>query len=360
MHTILRSSLVFGAAASAVITLLVACGSSDESTFGNPNAPEGGLPDPGPLSDGGKPDGGDPVGTDLPAPNCPAPTTEACCKDPNPPRPDVGGTEKCPGDKNLPGCGCDTPGQTAACWTGKRANRNHGVCKDGTTTCTQSSENTRVWSDCVGEVLPTAGATKGAAACTCFSKGQWKIANLSPCTLQYTDGSGTVYNAVSTVLDGSGVAQCPAENPPTAAPATDWSTDTLNVDCAGHFKLCLRIRQGVFESPSPSDCILGEVCTEADYTTPNVDQAWPNLKGWLGTDKACAKKWDDISNNTPTVSAGYAEMIVKGTSVACDAIDDGSGGDFVFNRVKYCPRSCQNDPTTPDCKACQQSGQGQF
>jgi hypothetical protein len=207
-------------------------------------------------------------------------------------------------------------------------------------------------------VLPVPGATKGKDACACFSAGQWKIANLSPCTLAYTDQNGTQVNAVSTIPSGN-AANCPAQNPPTAVPTENWSTDTLNVDCAGHYKLCLRIRQGVFETPNANDCILGEVCTESDYKTANVEQSWPDVPGWLGKDQACAKKWNDTPQ---TSSPGYAEMIVKGLTVRCDAIDDGSGGDLVFNRVKYCPRSC-NDPANaqqPECVKCQLSGQGQF
>src|SRR5262249_32269118 len=98
--------------------------------------------------------------------------------------PPVTGTEECPDDKNKPGCFCSTPGQKAACWTGLRKQRNLGVCKDGQTTCQQKSENTYQWGPCEGEVLPTVGA-KGAAACQCFSLGQWKIKNLSPCTASY-------------------------------------------------------------------------------------------------------------------------------------------------------------------------------
>ena len=48
-----------------------------------------------------------------------------------------------PDDKNKPGCGCDTVGATAACWTGLRVNRHNGVCKDGMTTCMQINENTK-------------------------------------------------------------------------------------------------------------------------------------------------------------------------------------------------------------------------
>src|SRR5690606_18358618 len=115
-----------------------------------------------------------------------------------------------------------------------------------------------------------------------------------------------------------------------------------------------RIRAGNFDAPSPNDCILGEVeLPPTFYPTPNVEMPWPNLPAWMGTDSACAKKWRDTAAG---VSPGYGEMIVKGESVLCDQIDDGAGNDFVFNRIKYCPTSCQADPSTPDCQACQQSG----
>ncbi|MBX3208587.1 MAG: hypothetical protein KF764_26375 [Labilithrix sp.] len=334
-----------------VAALVIACGSDSGSEFG------GGEADAG--SSGIVPDGsfgssnGEPEGEDLYA-NDPPPKWCGPGGDPAPPPP--GGTEQCPDDKNKPGCGCTNLNEKAACWTGLRKHRNLGICKDGQTTCTQKNENSLVWGPCEGEVLPAAGATKGKEACGCFSAGQWKIANLSPCTIASTSGNVTTVTAVSTIPNGN-TAACPSQT--TSAPAQAWSTNTLNVDCAGHFKLCLRIRQGVFETPSANDCILAEVCAESDYKTANVEQAWPDLPGWLGKDAACAAKWHNVPDSQ---SAGYAEMIVKGQSVRCDAIDDGKGGDLVFNRTKYCPRSC-NEPANannPECVSCQQSGQGQF
>lgn len=335
-----------------IAALVAACGSDSTSEFpnGSSNGSSSGFfPDGGFGSSSGElPD------ADLYA-NDPPPKWCGPGSDPAPPSP--GGTEQCPNDKNKPGCGCATAGEKAACWTGLRKHRNLGICQDGQTTCRPKNENDLAWGPCEGEVLPASGATKGAEACTCFSAGQWKIANLSPCLFENTEGSTTKVTAVSTYLDGDEV-KCP-DKFPTAPPAKPWSTDTLTVDCAGHFKLCLRIRQGVFETPSPNDCILGEVCVESDYKTANEEQPWPDLPGWLGKDQACAKKWRDVPTNK---SAGYAEMIVKGQSVRCDPIDDGSGGDLVFNRTKYCPRSC-NEPENqnlPECVSCQQSGQGDF
>jgi hypothetical protein len=345
--------VVFGSFAA----LIIACGTERNSQFTDPNA------DAGSSSGGFVPDGsfgsssGELPDADLYANDPPPKWCGPPGGDPAPPQP--GGTLDCPDDKNKPGCGCTTAGEKAACWTGLRKHRNLGVCKDGQTTCVQKNENSLVWGPCEGEVLPTPGATKGKAACSCFSAGQWKIANTSPCTVTDDQDAPTQAVSISTIQDGNG-AKCPdlsGSGFPTTAPSQDWSTDTLNVDCAGHFKLCLRIRQGIFETPSPNDCILGEVCAEDDYETPNVDQPWPNLPGWIGKDTACALKWAKVPESQ---SAGYAEMIVKGQSVRCDAIDDGNGGDLVFNRVKYCPLSCNTTPNTDDCKSCQVSGAGQF
>lgn len=337
--------------------LVIACGTETDSTFvdGAPDSGQG-LDNDGSF---GSRDTG-PGQEDLYA-NDPPPPWCGPGGDPAPPAP--GGTEACPDDKNKPGCSCPTIGAKAKCWTGLRKHRNLGVCADGETTCLKANELQGEWGECVGEKLPTPGATKGAPACTCFSAGQWKIANLSPCSSRTcsanpcTGGNITSVTAVSTHVVG-GVAQCPTQNPPTSAPAEDWSTSTLKVDCAGHFKLCLRIRAGNFDAPNPAtDCIVGEVCTEGDYKEANVEQAWPNLPGWIGADKACAKTWDSTPSNQ---SAGYAEMIVKGESVRCDPIDDGSGNDLVFNRLKYCPMDCNTNPSAPECASCRQSGEGEF
>jgi hypothetical protein len=344
------------AGAAFVTGLVVACGSSSESVFLDAGTPSTGFDTDAALgaSDPNEPDA-DLYANDPPPPWCGPDGGGA-----EPPKP--GGTEACPDDKNKPGCSCATPGQTAPCWTGLRKQRGLGICKDGKATCVRQNELNYVWGKCEGEVLPVVGATKGADACSCFSAGQWKIANLSPCFAKSscTDADHcSVVNAVSTIPSGNSVA-CPPDNPPTSAPAEAWSTSTLKVDCAGHFKLCLRIRAGDFTHPDPAnDCIVGEVCTEGDYTEANVEQKWEDLPGWLGKDPACAAKWAATSSDK---SAGYAEMIVKGQSVRCDAIDDGSGNDLVFNRVQYCPSKC-NDPAhqnDTECVSCGQAAQGSF
>lgn len=278
-----------------------------------------------------------------------------CGKDPQQ-KPNITGTEECPSDKNIPGCGCTNEGEEAACFTGKRANRNLGICKDGKTKCERVGENNLAWGKCEGQVLPKAGAVKGADACRCFSKGQWKLANTSPCF--YTFGNGKTY-AVSTVMDAQGKAECPKYTSPVSEPppkpGSDWTTDTVNVDCAGNFDLCYEIKAGKFDAPSAGDCTVAKVCTgKADYLKANVEQAFPNLKDWVATDSTCAQKFKD--------TGGYGEMTVIGQSERCDTIDDGAGKPLLFNRVKYCEFKC-NDPANknlPECASCQQGGSGQF
>ncbi|MDB4946713.1 MAG: hypothetical protein JWP97_6247 [Labilithrix sp.] len=331
--------------------VVVACGSSKDSTFGDDagsGSSSGFVGEGGIIGSGGEPDAGDTYANDPPPQYCVLPGQAT------PPKP--GGTEQCPDDKNLPGCGCDTVGKTAPCWTGKRVNRGLGQCKDGTTTCTRTGEVSLAWGECKGEVLPAPGQTKGKTACKCFSEGQWKIGNLSPCFITY-GGTGAGTYAVSTIPDGTtGNAACPSpaagSMPPPAKPVQDWSTDSLKVDCAGHFKLCYELKAGNYDAPSPSDCSLTKVCVEADYPAENTEQPFPNLPAWTSNDAACAAKWN--------ASGGYGEMSVVGESVLCDKIDDGAGSSYVFNRVRYCPSSCNTNPGAPECASCQQGGSGTF
>jgi hypothetical protein len=274
------------------------------------------------------------------------------------------------------------------------------VCKDGTTTCQQQNETTYAWGECQGEVLPTAGATKGPAACGCFSAGQWKLANISPCFIKYctsgadcspsgadrtnaakcvkpgttdaceatgscqcTDAYANNANggtngtwALSTIMNGAN-SQCPtiaSNTPPPAVPGQVWTSDTLKVDCAGHFKLCYELKAGDYDHPQASDCSLTKICVEQDYLQENVEQAFPDLGAWSSPDSACADKWSN--------SGGYGEMSVIGESVRCDKVDDGAGNAYVFNRVKYCPRKCENgaNASDPACQGCQTGGSGNF
>src|SRR5262245_18898488 len=108
---------------------------------------------------------------------------------------------------------------TAPCWPGARANRNLGICKDGTTQCQPTQEGRSVWGPCEGYVLPVQGAT-GAQACQCFSSGTWSLENTAPCFFQEAaddpPGSG---GAVSTIVHGRGDAQCPDDF---SQPAEPW------------------------------------------------------------------------------------------------------------------------------------------
>jgi hypothetical protein len=329
----------------AVASLVAACGSSSRSTFA-------GEEDAG---------GGEPTGEF--APTEPAPEVDPYANDPAPkwcgpkdgakPPPTPTGTESCPSDKNKPGCACDDVGKKAACWTGLRANRGLGVCKDGVTTCRQLDENTKGWGPCEGQVLPTKGETQGKNACKCFSAGQWKLDNVVPCTLDY----GNVSYIVSTVIDSTtGKPKCPEYTPgappPPPMPPSPWSGASLEVDCAGEYELCYEIKAGDVNKPLASDCSLTKVCQKAKYLTAGVEQTLGTLPAWVATDTACVAEW--------RAKGGYGEMTVKGLSVRCDAIDDGSGNPYMFLRVGYCPEKCSTNPALPECKTCQQGGNGQF
>lgn len=340
----LRTPWLAAVTGAAGAVLVFACGSESSTFGGKPEEPKFGE-DGSFGSSSGRAD------VDLLATD---PFPRWCGPGSDPVEPPTG-TLSCPSDKNLPGCACPTPGATAKCWTGLRRHRNLGVCTDGETKCVQVNETTSTWGPCTGEVLPTPGATEGAAACTCFSEGQWKIENIRPCIVTTCGTSGCTNSAISTVPGDAGTFNCPATF--ATAPEADWSKNTLKVDCAGHFRLCFRIRKGSIEAPSASDCILGEVCSESDYLEANVVQDWPPLDGWLGADTACATAWASTPEGT---SPGYGEMVVKGESVRCDPIDDGSGGELVFNRIAYCPRICTQEPSRPECERCGNGGQGTF
>ncbi|MBI3181810.1 MAG: hypothetical protein HYZ28_06670 [Myxococcales bacterium] len=337
------------------------CGPGSAGTWGTPK-PDGGI---GPADGGGGSDAGGAEDSGTPDSGKP----DASAIDPNafwandpPPKwcgPDggtapalPGGTPECPDDKNRQGCPCAELGKQAACWPGLRANRNLGICHDGVTTCVSNGEFGQVWGACQGYQLPDPNATKGKAACKCFSSGQWALANLSPCFI--FDSTGKVLGSVSTWIDSSGKAQCPTNptNPPQPQPGTTFTTNTLQVDCAGHFKLCYELKAGKAATPSPTDCSLVKVCTEADY--PVADQVFkmPDLPSWTSPNPQCAA--------TFASTGGYGEMSVIGLSVRCDAVDDGSGNPYVFNRVQYCPLSCNQNPTAPECAGCGQGGGGTF
>ncbi len=269
-----------------------------------------------------------------------------------PPPPPPGGTPDCPDDKNRQGCPCDTPGQSAACWPGLRKNRGLGICKDGTTTCVQNEVGS-VWGACVGYVLPVPGATGGAEACDCFSAGRWAIDNIVPC-FYYSGpkGNEVITGAASSLppMTMGGDPTCVAMNSgPLTLPPAPWSTNTLTVDCEGHWKLCYTLKAGDANNPMPTDCIVATSCTEGDYSMAGTMQPLPQLPAWVTSTSAqvaCAAQFAQ--------TGGYGEMSVDGTTVTCEEVQK------VFNRVNYCPLSCNDNPSGPGCMGCSNGGSGNF
>lgn len=288
-----------------------------------------------------------------------------------PPPPQPGGTPECPDDKNREGCPCPKAGMTAPCWPGARANRGLGICKDGTTTCLADEISNR-WGACVGYTLPLPGATSGANACKCFSQGQWKLDNLSPCFLKFVGAAEGSSGAVSTVLRATdNVYICPTRcagkscavgqqcDPGSGTCVSDvtkytegpepFSPNTVTADCTGHFKLCYTLRAGDVKNPQAGDCIMASVCTESDLTQKGAPIRFPPLPSWVTkteAQRACAQQF--------AATGGYGEMSVDGTSVTCDAVKS------LFLRVGYCKLSCNTTPTDPACVGCMNGGSGTF
>lgn len=250
----------------------------------------------------------------------------------------VYGSIECPSDKNLPNCPCTTAGATAACWTGKRAQRGVGQCKDGMTTCIMQGENGLHWGPCVGEVLPDPNADAGAAACRCFSTGQWAIANVEPCIF-FTDSTMTTATGAVSTTD-----TMPPACPQMMMPQGDWSTDTIKTDCAGEFTLCYTIKAGDPKNPQASDCVVGQACAAGWVPAPNKVTSFPNLPGWQGTNAACATQF--------AATGGYGEMSVYGFSQDCETIGSMSNP-YVFETEPYCP--IKNPPS-----GCMSGGSGNF
>ena len=266
-----------------------------------------------------------------------------CGMGPDPDDAGVYGTLQCPSDKNREGCPCPKLGEMAPCWTGLRADRGVGVCKDGMALCEQAGEGPLQWGPCVGEVLPSPGAEAGAPACKCFSTGQWAITNVEPCFAQ--NGAMQVTGAVSTWING-GMIQCPTNitTPPTPQPGTTWSPDTVKTDCAGNFTLCYTIKAGSATNPQSTDCVVGQACTMGYVPTANVVATLPDLPAWQGMDVACAQ--------TFATTGGYGEMSVYGESVRCEMIASKTQP-YVFGRNSYCP--LVNPPA-----GCVSGGSGNF
>ncbi|MFO0567396.1 MAG: hypothetical protein U0263_17185 [Polyangiaceae bacterium] len=358
---------------------VVHCSSSSDSggTAGGGGGGAGGSGSKGGGGTGAKGSGGDagiiiPTDSDVPdysvdaffATDPPPPDCSDAGAQPIKP----GGTPECPDDKNLQGCPCTQAGQTAACWPGKRKHRNRGVCKDGVTTCKQNQEFKLAWGECVGyqgitppTFEPAAGAT-GKAACTCFSGGYWDVKNTSPCF--YSDGSGNVIGAVSTIVDAAG-ARCPTEQEMSfqtgTPPAQPFAKNALKVDCNGYFKLCFTLHalsaKGAAKNEA-SDCKVMTVCSEGYYGLagkgPNGTDGelqLPDLASWItkgSAETACAGQF---FNN-----GGYGTFAVQGTSDECDQVDK------TFLTFDYCPIYC-NDPANkskPECVNCKNGSGGPF
>jgi len=314
-------------------------GSGNNTTSSSSGNGMGG--DIGDFDAGGKED----VSQDAFFQNDPPPMT--CNTDAGATPPIITGTVECPSDKNLPGCPCDTAGQAAPCWTGLRKDRDHGVCHDGTTSCQPSGEAQQLaWGDCVNEQLPT--GTTGKQACECFSGGHWQIDNLEPCFLTVNDGMGNTTITAFAATQGN-PATCPFDQStfqPTVP--TNWSTDTLKVDCTGEYTLCYTIKAGDPKNPKPTDCVLAKSCTTGYYGTANVVQTFPPLPGWESdaAGNACVLQFMN--------GGGYGEMSVDGQSDLCEKVSK------VFQRVTYCPLSCNDPNPPPECANCTNGGGGNF
>jgi hypothetical protein len=258
-----------------------------------------------------------------------------------------GGTPECPDDKNKEGCPCPEVGMEAPCWPGLRKQRHLGICKDGVARCEPKGELDKAWGACKGAVKAKPTATKGADACACFSKGTWALDNIVPCIVEIATGT---YAAVSTVDK-----QCPsnltAGTMPQKPTTGSWSTDSLTADCAGHFQLCYALKAGDVNEPKANDCVVARVCTSGDYTTAGKAQTFPPLPHWVSNDTACVGKF--------VSQGGYSEMTVVGESVRCDDVSD-EGSPLVFRRGGFCPLSCADTPSLPECQSCATDASGQF
>ncbi len=303
------------------------------------------------------------MGTPSSPPGC---SDMGLYRDPNP------GECDCPIDKAREGCPCVDPttgmlhsvGDRVPCWTGTRAQRGQGVCADGMTTCEAFDEFSGRWGDCVGETLPTVGATAGAQACGCFSAGRWRLENTSPCFYGYGPNcmlaDSCITGAVSTTFSG-GVGSCPniSSCDQSLAPAGPFSRNWLTVDCVGRFNLTFTIKANAAPGaalpmgPEPSaDCVVGTATTTGWYAMEGVEQQFPDLPGWLGTDWPCAQRMQ--------ANGGYFEMTVTGTSVLCEEIGRTGGAPRVFNRGRYCSCECNANPSRADCVGCRTGGSGSF
>jgi len=332
---------------------LVAC----SGAYG-PAVPAGEQPRP--AQDAAAADGAQAISKDLDAGPAGHPDVDAFyIDDPAPPScgpdgamedpPAIEGTSECPADKNRQGCACPRAGLRAACWPGRRQNRNHGICTDGMTTCQDTDEFGLTWGPCEGYVLPKAGVVQGPEACGCFSTGHWALSNLVPC-IQSSASGVLIYS--SHPDDANGFACDAVSGSRPVVPKDDWSESTLQVECAGQFKLCYTMKAGRASKPVQSDCIVMRSCIDVWYGQAGERQDLPSLPGWVARDAACAKRFVEVG--------GYGEMSVIGVSAECDPVDDGHGDPYVFLRTAYCDSACASTPDADGCKECSSSGSGDF
>ncbi len=337
-----RTGLAVMASSSLMAFVVVACGASGGSEFGED------------TDGGGKIDGGT-TGTFDPGDGAPDPDAffvkdppqQYCGPATKPPPPTPGGSLDCPSDKNIQGCPCLTLGERVKCYPGARATRGVGICQEGETECVKTGEVSKSWGPCTGAVLPKPGAKTGKDACKCFSEGEWKIKNIARCTFfaSATHDEANVTKVTSTLEDGVTCA-----DPPTGV----WSQDSLKVDCEGTFTLCYTIKAGDGAAKLPTDPVVGRVCTPAiDYPKANELVTLPPLGHWA-SDAAAGKAFFS--------RGGYGELTVKGKSYACDEVDDGNGNELVFQTIKYCPAKCDDasHKTDAECVNCTNGATGTF
>lgn len=296
--------------------------------------PERGCEGASPM-DGGTPDGG--AGVDAASPFPDDPPIE-CFEDGSmgDPVPPVGGTLRCPDDKNLEGCPCASPGTRAACWPDLRIHRGYGICEDGETICGDDG----LWGPCEGAVLPADPTALGDDACRCFSSGRWELDSVAICLYPFSGQETAISSS-----DGT----CEGRSSPPPLPTEPWATNRLEVDCVGAFEICYSVFAGDFDDPRPDDCRVTRRCTNAWIETAGVAQELPALDAWRSMDGPCVSRFID--------GGGYAEMSVTGQSDRCDGI--GATDDpYVFLRVKYCAPGCV--PGTPGCEDCMINAGGRF
>jgi hypothetical protein len=206
---------------------------------------------------------------------------------------------------------------------------------------------TKTASDAGTDAGTDAGAS--AACTTCVMHGQWALANLSPCIVASPspDGGPDLVSAVVSTTFAGGAVQCPSDL--SVAPSTPWSSDTVKVDCPGHYRFCFTFKAGSAATPSAADCTIVTACAEDDAPQGGVVQTWAPVESWRAASAPaleCARRFQD--------TGGYGEMSVSGQATGCGSVDR------VVNRVSYCPQRCNFNPSASGCETCGAGGNGVF